>query len=91
MPARSTRPAIRAASIRARGAGSRAARSAAAHHPSAEYRLGGVDEEGTRVEKKRGFARTHEIDAAARGVPEAKERLAELSGPAPATTPAGNP
>lgn len=51
---------------------------AAAHHPIAEYRLGVFYEEGTLVEKNLGFARTLYADAAARGVPEAKARLAKL-------------
>jgi TPR repeat protein len=55
---------------------------AAAHHPIAEYRMGVFYEEGTLVEKNLAFARTLYADAAARGVPEAKERLARLGGPA---------
>ncbi len=64
---------------------------AAAHHPIAEYRLGVFYEEGTLVEKNLGFARTLFADAAARGVPEAKERLAKLGGPVPGAQPAGAP
>ena len=64
---------------------------ASAHHPIAEYRLGVFYEEGTLVEKNLGFARTLYTDAAGRGVPEAKERLAKLGGPVPAAPPAGAP
>jgi uncharacterized protein len=62
---------------------------AAAHHPIAEYRLGVLYEEGTAVDKNIGFARTLYADAAARGVPEAKDRLAKLGGaPVPGAQPA---
>ncbi len=64
---------------------------AAAHHPLAEYRLGVFYEEGTLVEKNIGFARTLYTDAAARGVPEAKEELKNLGGPAPQPAIAPNP
>lgn len=64
---------------------------AAAHHPIAEYRLGLFYEEGTLVEKNAGFARTLYTDAAARGVPEAKERLAKLGGPVPGAQPQVTP
>ena len=60
---------------------------AAAHHPIAEYRLGVFYEEGTLVEKNVAFARTLYTDAAVRGVPEAKERLAKLGGPVPGAQP----
>jgi TPR repeat protein len=56
----------------------------AAHHPIAEYRLGVFYEEGTLVEKNVDYARALYTDAAARGVPDAKERLARLGGPVPA-------
>jgi TPR repeat protein len=59
------------------------AQAAQAHHPIAEYRLGVFYEEGTLVEKNLGFARTLYTDAAARGVPDAKVRLAKLGGPVP--------
>src|SRR6185437_14175853 len=55
--------------------------------PTAQYRLGVFYEEGTLVEKNLDFARTLYTDAAARGVPEAKARLAKL--PAPETKPPG--
>jgi uncharacterized protein len=55
---------------------------AAAHHAIAEYRLGVFYEEGTVVEKNLDFARTLYTEAAARGVPDAKVRLARLGGPA---------
>jgi TPR repeat protein len=60
---------------------------ATAHHPIAEYRLGVLYEEGTVVEKNLDFARTLYADAASRGVPEAKVRLAKLGGPPPAVAP----
>jgi uncharacterized protein len=60
---------------------------AKAHHPIAEYRLGIFYEEGTLVEKNIGFARTLYADAAARGVPGAKERLDKLGGPPPQPVP----
>ena len=63
---------------------------AAAHHPIAEYRLGVFYEEGTLVEKNLYTARTLYADAAARGVPEAKARLAALGGgPVTETKPSG--
>jgi len=64
---------------------------AAAHHPIAEYRLGLLYEEGTVVEKNLGFARTLYADAAARGVPGAKEHLDKLGGPVPGAQPSGTP
>ena len=60
---------------------------AAAHHPVAEYRLGEMYEEGTLVEKDVHTARTLYSDAAAAGVPGAKERLAALGGPIPGAQP----
>jgi uncharacterized protein len=64
---------------------------AAAHHPIAEYRLGVFYEEGMVVEKNIGFTRTLYADAASRGVPEAKERLAKLGGSAIGTQPQTRP
>jgi TPR repeat protein len=63
----------------------------AAHHPIAEYRLGILYEEGKVVEKNLTFARTLYMDAAARNVPGAKERLDKLGGPVPGAQPAGAP
>jgi TPR repeat protein len=64
---------------------------AAAHHPIAEFRLGLLYEEGTVVEKNLNFARTLFADAAARGVPGAKEHLDKLGGTVPGAQPAGSP
>ena len=64
---------------------------ASAHHPIAEYRLGVFYEEGTLVEKNASFARTLYTDAAARGVPDAKDRLARMGEPVPGAQPAGAP
>jgi TPR repeat protein len=64
---------------------------ASAHHPIAEYRLGLLYEEGKVVEKNLNFARTLYADAAARGVPGAKEHLDKLGGPVPGAQPAGAP
>jgi TPR repeat protein len=63
----------------------------AAHHPIAEYRLGLLYEEGKVVEKNLTFARKLYMDAAARGVPGAKEHLDKLGGPVPGAQPAGAP
>lgn len=64
---------------------------AAAHHPIAEYRLGVFYEGGTLVDKNLDLARKLYADAAERGVPEAKERLAKLGGPVPGAQSAGAP
>ncbi len=63
----------------------------AAHHPIAEYRLGQLYEDGTVIQKNLDTARALYADAAARGVPGAKERLDKLGGPVPGAQPAGEP
>jgi hypothetical protein len=64
---------------------------ASAHHAIAQYRLGLMYEEGTVVEKNYGFARTLYTEAAAAGVPEAKERLAKLPLVPAEPVPSANP
>jgi localization factor PodJL len=64
---------------------------AASHHAIAEYRLGILYEEGTVVDKDVRAARTLYADAAAAGVPGAKERLAALGGPIPGAEPPESP
>jgi len=59
---------------------------AAAHHPVAEFELGELYETGNGVEKDLAIARELYRDAAARGVPGAKERLAALPTAPPQTT-----
>src|SRR5215472_817183 len=59
---------------------------AAAHHPVAEFELGELYETGNGVEKDLAIARELYRDAAARGVPGAKERLATLPPAPPQTT-----
>jgi len=56
---------------------------AAAHHPVAEFELGQLYETGRGVEQDLAIARELYEDAAARGVPGAKERLASLPRVAP--------
>jgi TPR repeat protein len=67
---------------------------AAAHHPMAEFELGELYEKGSGVEQDLAVARELYEDAAARGVPGAKQRLAALPAvppSTPSTTPARKP
>ena len=66
----------------------------AAHHPIAEFELGELFETGTGIEQNLAQARNLYVDAVARGVPGAKERLASLDAAHPelaATKTSGNP
>jgi len=63
---------------------------AAAHHPVAEFELGELYEAGRGVAQDLAIARELYEDAASRGVPGAKERLAALP-PAPPQTPNTTP
>jgi TPR repeat protein len=68
----------------------------AAHHPVAEFELGELYETGSGIGQDFAQARKLYVDAAARGVPGARERLASLDAnhPAPAAprqNPSGNP
>jgi len=69
------------------------ARASAAHHPVAEFELGELYESGQGVTKDIEVARQLFTDAAARGVPGAKEHLAALPPPkeGAAPTPTGSP
>ena len=67
---------------------------AAAHHPVAEFELGELYEAGRGVPQDMAVARELYEDAASRGVPGAKERLAllpTLPAPAPSPAAAGKP
>ena len=63
---------------------------AAAHHPVAEFELGELYESGRGVPQDVEMARELYQEAASRGVPGAKERLAALP-PAPSQTPSAPP
>jgi TPR repeat protein len=58
----------------------------AAHHPLAEFELGELYEAGSGIGQNLRQARTLYVDAAARGVPGAKERLASLDAGHPELT-----
>jgi uncharacterized protein len=66
----------------------------AAHHPIAEFELGQLFETGTGIQQDLVQARKLYVDAVARGVPGAKEKLASLDTGHPelaASKPTGNP